>query len=210
MWIWPFAYGRAVVQDEQRAAVAGVAQAVVEALRFPLRDPARLALGQVAAHRERRVGQVQRGPVVGWGAVVRGLGGVGGHGGGASGKARLLGRGVAMPENVACGLVRATRATAKRRLMTGRARIGCGARVSQAFRPRRTRREFGRAWSAAAWRRASGGGRSECCGTASSGHSNGAPAARPGAGGRCLAPRYSPATHKRLRCASAADNAQAA
>ena len=70
----PVRIGRAVVQHEQGPAVAGVAQALVQALGFPLRDPAGLALGQVAAHRERRVGQVERGPVVGGrGFVVHGL-----------------------------------------------------------------------------------------------------------------------------------------
>ena len=66
--------GRAVVQHEQRRAVARVAQLLVQALFVPVLDPARLALGQVAAHRERRVGQVQRGAVVG-------LGGLGSHDG---------------------------------------------------------------------------------------------------------------------------------
>ena len=58
---------RAVVQHEQRRAAARVAQPAVQALRLPLRDPARLAPGQVAAHRERRVGQVERLAVVGGG-----------------------------------------------------------------------------------------------------------------------------------------------
>ena len=55
---------RAVVQDEARPAVAHFAQALVDAFVAPLLDPRRLALGQVAAHRERRVGQVQRRAVV--------------------------------------------------------------------------------------------------------------------------------------------------
>ena len=58
---------RTVVQHEARLAVAHVAQALVEAFVAPLLDPARLAFGQVAAHRERRVGQVQRAAVVGGG-----------------------------------------------------------------------------------------------------------------------------------------------
>ncbi len=75
---------RAVVQHEQRLADAGVAQALVQAFLLPLLHPARLAPGQVAAHRERGVGEIERGAVVGAGLV-----GVGGHGGGAaSGGAR--------------------------------------------------------------------------------------------------------------------------
>ena len=65
---------RAVVQHEQRRAVARVAQPLVDALFVPGLDPARLALGQVAAHRERRVGQVQRGAVVGRGRRAGGVG----------------------------------------------------------------------------------------------------------------------------------------
>jgi hypothetical protein len=56
---------RAVVQHEQRPAAARHAQALVEALVLPGLDPAGLALGEVAAHRERRVGQVQRAAVIG-------------------------------------------------------------------------------------------------------------------------------------------------
>jgi hypothetical protein len=44
--------GRAVVQDELGRAAAGVAQLLVDALVFPFLGPARLALGQVAAHGE--------------------------------------------------------------------------------------------------------------------------------------------------------------
>jgi hypothetical protein len=62
---------RAVVQDELGRAVARIAQAVVAALVVPFLDPTRFALGQVAAHRERGVGQVQRGAVVGGGCNVR-------------------------------------------------------------------------------------------------------------------------------------------
>ena len=63
----PLAYGGPSCSTNKRRAVARVAQLLVQALFVPLRDPARLALGQVAAHRERRVGQVQRGAVVGGG-----------------------------------------------------------------------------------------------------------------------------------------------
>jgi hypothetical protein len=51
---------RAVVQHEHRAALGGLAHALVDFLVLPLLDPARLALGQVAAHRERGVGHVDR------------------------------------------------------------------------------------------------------------------------------------------------------
>ncbi len=57
--------GRAVVQDEFLAPGAGGAQALVQAALVPLLHPARLALGQVAAHGEGRVGQVERLAVVG-------------------------------------------------------------------------------------------------------------------------------------------------
>ena len=67
--------GRAVVQHKLRCAQAHIAQLFVNAFVFPGLDPARLALGQVAAHRKRRVGQVQGAAVIGF--VVRhgGLGG---------------------------------------------------------------------------------------------------------------------------------------
>jgi len=55
----PVGVGRAVVQDELGRTGAGVAQALVEALLFPLLDPAGFALGQVAPHRKRCVGQVE-------------------------------------------------------------------------------------------------------------------------------------------------------
>ncbi|KAG0771844.1 hypothetical protein G6F22_016155 [Rhizopus arrhizus] len=64
---------RAVVQHEQRAAGGVVAQLLVEPLRFPLRQNARLALGQVAAHREFGGWQVQGGLVVLAHAVARNL-----------------------------------------------------------------------------------------------------------------------------------------
>jgi hypothetical protein len=56
---------RPVVQHELRPADARIAQALVGALLLPLLHPRRLALGQIAAHREGRVGQVERGAVVG-------------------------------------------------------------------------------------------------------------------------------------------------
>ena len=59
--------GRAVVQNKLLVAAASRAQLLVQALVFPLLDPLRLALGPVAAHREGRVGQVERGSVIGLG-----------------------------------------------------------------------------------------------------------------------------------------------
>ena len=61
--------GRAVVQDELGRAPASVAQALVDAFVFPVLHPTWLALGQVAAHGEGGVGQVQGA------AVIRGSGG---------------------------------------------------------------------------------------------------------------------------------------
>jgi hypothetical protein len=55
---------RAVVQHEEGLSATGIAQARVAAFLFPLGDPAGLSLGQVAPHRERCVGQVQRVAVV--------------------------------------------------------------------------------------------------------------------------------------------------
>ena len=72
--------GRAVVQDELRRTATGVAQPLVQALVVPRLDPCRLALGQVATHRERGVGQVQRGTQVG-SCVGAGGRSVVGHGG---------------------------------------------------------------------------------------------------------------------------------
>ena len=51
---------RPVVQHEHRAALRGLADALVDAFVLPLLRPLRFALRQVAAHRERRVRQVQR------------------------------------------------------------------------------------------------------------------------------------------------------
>ena len=56
--------GRAVVQHKQGRADARCAQALVQAGFVPLLDPGGLALGQVAAHGEGRVGQVQGAAVV--------------------------------------------------------------------------------------------------------------------------------------------------
>ena len=51
--------GRAIVQDKARAACAGLADLLVEFLLLPGRDPLRLALGEVATHREGCVGKVK-------------------------------------------------------------------------------------------------------------------------------------------------------
>ena len=60
---------RPVVQDEARAAARRGPNRLVHLALLPLLDPLRFALGEVAAHRERRVRQVQRGLVVGLGFV---------------------------------------------------------------------------------------------------------------------------------------------
>ena len=62
-----FAVGirRAVVQHKQRLAVARHTQLFVQTLLGPAFGPGRFALGQVAAHGEGRVRQVQRGAVIG-------------------------------------------------------------------------------------------------------------------------------------------------
>ena len=52
--------GRTVMKDELLGVAAGVDDAFVDVLFIPLPDPFRFALGQVAAHRERRVGKVER------------------------------------------------------------------------------------------------------------------------------------------------------
>ena len=78
--------GRTVVQDELRMAAARCTQALVQAFVVPFLHPAGLALGQIAAHREGGLRQVQRAAVVrgdrgrrrSWGgAVGEGVG----HGG---------------------------------------------------------------------------------------------------------------------------------
>ncbi len=131
---------RAVVQHEPRPAVARLAQPLVDALVAPRLDPARLALGQVAAHRERRVGQVQRL------AVVDRRSGAGSVGAGASAMAmNLSGEG----------------AGARRRVTSGSLAIGSRVRpiAAEALHPampgrRRCRVKFDRASSGGRWRRA--------------------------------------------------------
>ena len=51
--------GRTIVQHETPAARRCLADLLVELLLLPCRHPGRLALGEVAAHRERRIGKVQ-------------------------------------------------------------------------------------------------------------------------------------------------------
>ncbi len=51
--------GRAVVQHEARTALATPRESLIELLFLPVLHPARLALGEVAAHRERGVGHVE-------------------------------------------------------------------------------------------------------------------------------------------------------
>ena len=51
---------RAVVQDEFRTPCRGLADALVALLRLPLRQHQRFALGQIAAHRECCIGEIQR------------------------------------------------------------------------------------------------------------------------------------------------------
>ncbi len=57
--------GRTVVQDEARAARRCSADLFVQLALLPLLHPARLAPGQIAAHRERRVGKIEGLSVVG-------------------------------------------------------------------------------------------------------------------------------------------------
>ena len=52
--------GWAVMQDEFRTAFGCGSNALVALLRLPLRQHQRLALGQIAAHGERGVGEIQR------------------------------------------------------------------------------------------------------------------------------------------------------
>ena len=58
--------GWAVMQDEAGCVDACIAQLFVDAFVFPFLDPARLAFGQVAAHRKGRVRQVQGAAIVGF------------------------------------------------------------------------------------------------------------------------------------------------
>jgi hypothetical protein len=60
---------RPVVQDEARPSGGGLADRAVDVALLPLAHPAGLALGEIAAHRERRVRQVERGLPVGLGRV---------------------------------------------------------------------------------------------------------------------------------------------
>ena len=60
---------RPVVQDETRPALRRGAYSLVDAVVVPLAHPHGLALREIAAHRERRVRQVQRGLVVAFGIV---------------------------------------------------------------------------------------------------------------------------------------------
>ena len=61
--------GRAVVQDELGAAGGSLADALVAFLLLPALDPAGLALGEVAAHREGGVGQVEGAFVISHGVI---------------------------------------------------------------------------------------------------------------------------------------------
>ena len=65
--------GRAVVQHKAGRTAAGSAQLFVNALFFPFLHPARLALGQVAAHGEGGIGQIQGAAVVGSGGFSHGV-----------------------------------------------------------------------------------------------------------------------------------------
>ena len=61
--------GRAVVQDEFRPPGRRVADRLVAFFFLPAFHPAGLAFGEVAAHRERGIGQVERALVIGLGVV---------------------------------------------------------------------------------------------------------------------------------------------
>jgi hypothetical protein len=63
--------GRAVVEDEARAPLGGGADLLVQLLLLPLGDPARFPLGEVAAHREGRVGHVEGLAVISHGSCRR-------------------------------------------------------------------------------------------------------------------------------------------
>ena len=149
--------GRAVVQDELGRSAARGAQLLVHAFVLPLLHPTRLALGQVAAHRKRGVGQVEGAAVVGCGRAVggraRGLGRV--HGGWRQGwRWRVsVSRAAAAPVDgrgkPGQGPVR--RAKPRHRAETGGADAGQRAAAWAALR---AAVEFGRAWSGDAWRHA--------------------------------------------------------
>ena len=71
----PVGIRRAIVQDEFGCAVARIAQFFIDAFFVPFLHPARLALGQVAAHGEGRIGQVQGAAIVGFtGSFFNGVG----------------------------------------------------------------------------------------------------------------------------------------
>ena len=63
---------RAIVQDELRFAQAGIPQFFVDTFVFPFFHPAGFAFGQIAAHGEGRVGQVQGAAVVSFGCGING------------------------------------------------------------------------------------------------------------------------------------------
>ena len=61
MWIWPLAYGRAVVQHERRAAACARSRMrLVQAHRVPAGDRGRLGRRQVRLHREVGPRQIER------------------------------------------------------------------------------------------------------------------------------------------------------
>ena len=130
----------AVMQHEQRRAVARHAQSLVQATFVPLLHPPRLALGQIAAHGEGRVGQVQGG------TVVRGIGGGAGGGGAGAGRARRRRGAHGLGERLLEALVAVNRGRSWRG-RTGGAVVGCVS--TRSLRP-----EFGRAWSGGACGRA--------------------------------------------------------
>ncbi len=91
--------GWSVVQDELGRAGARLAQTPIDALFLPLAHPIRLALRQVAAHRKRRVGQVERVAVIGQsvGGAAFGHDGRAGVGPCAANQARASAQSWAMP-----------------------------------------------------------------------------------------------------------------
>ena len=60
---------RAVVQNEARATLRGRANRLVDLALLPIANPARFPARQIAAHRKRGVGEIERGLVVGFGIV---------------------------------------------------------------------------------------------------------------------------------------------
>ena len=63
--------GRAVVQNKLGPAFARFADALIELAVLPLRDPARLTLGEIALHREGGVRQVQSFFIIGHKMLLR-------------------------------------------------------------------------------------------------------------------------------------------